>query len=219
MDEPNKKAGNLVLKKVFSMKTGIVVCIIGCIIIGIYVFNSKKKEETIQPEFSAVNQICELATLKCYYHDVAEYEKQPDGLLQNLFFKYGYKKFWIEYDGIIEVGIDASRVQVNQPDANGLVKLYVPEAEILNVDADLTSMKKPVSDTGIFTGITANEQSEAFSAAQATMKNNAQNDTSILKQAHDNAKELLKQYVIRVGEQMGQTFTVEWISESAGKNI
>lgn len=214
MDNPNKKEEKVKTKKIFSMKSGIAVFIIGCVIIGIYAFDSKKKEEKIQPEFSAVNQICELATLKCYYHDVAEYEKQPDGLLANLFFKYGYKKFWIEYDGIIEVGIDAGDVQVNEPDADGLVKIYVPEAKILNVDADLTSMKNPVSDTGIFTDITANEQSEAFSAAQAAMKDNAQNDTSILKQAHDNARELLKQYVIRVGEQMGQTFTVEWVSGS-----
>lgn len=217
MDESNKKDGKNILKKIFSIKSGIVVFIMGCIVIGINVFDSKKKEETIQPEFSAVNQICELATLKCYYHDVAEYEKQPDGFLPNLFFKYGYKKFWIEYDGIIEVGIDASNVKVNEPDANGLVKIYVPEAKILNVDADLDSMKKPVSDTGIFTDITANEESEAFSKAQATMKDNAQNDTNILKQAHDNARELLKQYVIRVGEQTGQTFTVEWISETADK--
>lgn len=193
----------------------VVILILICAgVIGVFVYyDQKKEEEDVRPEFSAVNQICELATLKCYYHDVAEYEKQPDGFLQNIFFKYGYKKFWIEYDGIIEIGIDAGSVQVKEPDEHGVVKIYVPEAKILNVDADLDSMERPISDTGIFTEITANEQSEAFSMAQAAMKSSAQNDVSMLKQAQDNAKELLKQYVLRVGEQMGQTYTIEWINK------
>lgn len=208
MKGTNKENKNVFIKVFLA-----VVLLACCIAIGVYVYGSKKKEEVSQPEFSAVHQICELATLKCYYHDVAEYEKQPDGFLQNIFFKYGYKKFWIEYDGVIEIGIDAGSVQVKEPDENGVVKIYVPEAKILNVDADLDSMKQPISDTGIFTEITADEQSEAFSMAQAAMKNNAQNDASILTQAHENARELLKQYVIRVGEQMGQHYTVEWINE------
>ena len=59
-------------------------------------------------QFAAVDKICELATLKCYYHDVAEYEKQAEGLFKYRPFKYGYKKVWIEYDGIVEVGIDVN---------------------------------------------------------------------------------------------------------------
>lgn len=74
-------------------------------------------------------------------------------------------------------------------------------------------MSEPVADTGIFTSITTAEKAEAFSQAQITMKSNAESDSNILAQAHDNAKELLKQYIIRVGKQTGNNYTVEWMDE------
>lgn len=175
----------------------------------------KKKEEPVIVEFSAVDRICELATLRCYYHDVAEYEKEPDGLFKYGLFKYGYKKLWMEYDGIVEIGIDVNEVQVNQPDENGVVRIYVPEARVINIEADENSMSDPILETGKFTTVTSEEKAKAFSAAQATMKENAENDDSILAQSRENAKALLKQYVIRVGEQIGQQYTVEWVNDNS----
>lgn len=202
--------------KIQLKKTGrnvlITVIVLACVCAGLYIYDNMRTEEPEKAEFAAVNKICELATLRCYYHDVAEYEKQPNGFFSELF-KYGYKKFWIEYSGIVDVGIDAGQVQVNTPDENGVVKVYVPEAKILNIKADPESMSEPVADTGIFTSITTAEKAEAFSQAQITMKSNAESDSNILAQAHDNAKELLKQYISRVGKQTGNNYTVEWLDE------
>ncbi len=164
-------------------------------------------------EFAAVDKICELATLKCYYHDVAEYEKQAEGLFKYRPFKYGYKKVWIEYDGIVEVGIDVNEVQVSEPDRKGVVSIYIPDAKVLNVSADKDTMSEPLIDKGIFTTITAEDKNKAFADAQATMQKNAESDRSILVQAKNNAKELLEQYIINVGEQMGRKYTVEWRNE------
>lgn len=197
------------MKKKFLI---VIVLLLVCVGAGVYFFNNRVEKKTEKAEFPVVNKICELATLRCYYHDVAEYEKQPNGFFSELF-KYGYKKFWIEYSGIVDVGIDAGQVQVNTPDKNGVVKVYVPEAKILNIKADPESMSEPVADTGIFTSITTAEKAEAFSQAQITMKSNAESDSNILAQAHDNAKELLKQYIIRVGKQTGNNYTVEWMDE------
>lgn len=174
----------------------------------------KLKKETATLEFSAVDEICELAVLRCYYHDVAEYEKQPDGLFKYGLFQYGYKKLWLEYDGIVEVGIDVNEVQIDQPDENGVVRIYVPDAKILNVDVDEYSMSDPIVDTGVFTTITSEEKANAFSAAQVTMKENAETDKSILNKARNNAKELLEQYIVNLGKQMGQKYKVEWIENN-----
>lgn len=193
----------LLLKIIISIS----IVVIAVIVMSIWSYlNNQNKQETQKAEFSAVNEICELATLRCYYHDVAEYEKESNGL-----FNYGYKKFWIEYDGIVEMGIDVGKVQVHEPDTNGIVKIYVPEAKILNINADPKSMNETISDTGVFTKITIEEKSEAFSQAQITMKNNAKADSTILLQAHNNAKKLLEQYVITIGEQSGKNYTVEWV--------
>lgn len=172
-----------------------------------------EKKESPKPDFSAAEEICELATLHCYYHDVAEFEKKSNGL-----FNYGYKKMWLEYDGVVTVGIDVSQVKVYEPDENSVVRVYVPDAQIITVDADEESMGKPIVDTGAFTSITTEEKARAFSEAQTTMRANVEADAGILKQAKDNAKELLKQYIINVGEQIGQEYTVEWI-ENLDSNV
>lgn len=165
----------------------------------------------VQAEFSKVEKICELATLECYYHDVAEFEKEADGLFKYGLFKYGSKRMWMEYDGIVKIGIDVAKVSVEQPDENGVVKIFVPEAKILEINAKKDSMSDPIYENGVFTTVSIEEKAEAFSAAQKAMRENAESDESLLKQAHSNAKELIKQYVLNVGEQIGQKYTVEWI--------
>lgn len=172
----------------------------------------KLKKQPVAPDFSGIDTICELATLECYYHNVVEYEKQPDGLFQYGLFQYGYKKMWMEYEGIIKVGIDVNEVQVEQPDENNVVRITIPNARVMDVDVDPYSMSDPIVDTGILTTITTEEKSQAFAETQKAMRENAENDSYILSQAQENAKELLKQYVIQVGEQIGQDYTVEFIS-------
>lgn len=180
----------------------------------LYFPNLFKKEPPVSAEFSAVDKICELATLKCYYHNVLEDEKQPDGLFKYGLFQYGYKKFWMEYDGIVKVGVDVGEVVINKPDENGVVRIYVPKAKILDVDVDEESMSDLIADTGVLTTITSDDQAKAYSHAQENMRECAESDTSILNAAHRNAKEVLKQYVINVGKQIGQDYNVEWIDNA-----
>lgn len=181
--------------------------------IGIIKFPSSSPTTTYKDEFSSVDRICELATLRCYYHDVAEYNNTPKGAFKYGLFQYGYKKFWIEYDGIVEYGIDASDVQVNSPDSNDVVAIYVPDAKVLNVTSDENSMSDPIVETGKFTTITTQEKMEAFSREQKSMKENAGKDSALLNSAKENAKVLLKQYVIKVGKQVGKDYTVKWLEK------
>ncbi len=189
----------------------LVVLVVLAIVIRIF----PKKEENVveKAEFSDVSKICELATLKCYYHDVAEFQKDPDGLFKYGLFQYGAKKMWMEYNGIVKIGIDVGKVRVEEPTEDGVVRIYVPEATILDVYADKDTISDPIEDNGMFTEVTIDEKAQAFSAAQATMKENASTDKSLLNQARNNAKELLKRYVVNVGKQIGQNYTVEWIEE------
>lgn len=199
-------------KRKMIRNIGIFVILI-LVAILIVIFPEFKKEDISTVEFSSVDKICELSTLRCYYHDVAEYEKQPDGLFQYGLFKYGYKKFWIEYDGIVELGIDVDKVQVNQPDENNIVYVYVPDARIIDVNADKDTMSDPIVETGKFTSITTEEKTKAFSDAQKTMRENAEANNALLKQAKVNAMKLLEQYIVNVGRQMDQIYTVKWLDE------
>lgn len=189
----------------------LIAAVIGTAVIAWGAFQSYEKPET--PDFSDVDTICEMATLKCFYHNVAEYEKQPDGLFQYGLFQYGYKKMWMEYDGVIIMGIDASKVKLNGPDENNVVQIYVPEARVMNAEPDQDTMGEPIVDTGVFTKITIEEEAKALTDAQNKMLENAEQDTLSLEKARSNAKALLKEYVINIGKLTGQNYTVEWLSE------
>lgn len=88
-------------------------------------------------------EVCELATLRYYYHNVSELQNEASRL-----FGYGYKKLWMEYGGMVEIGINAHEVVISAPNAEGVVSIYVPEAKVLKVTADKESLSKPITGQG-----------------------------------------------------------------------
>lgn len=195
-----------------KMKRKKIVCllVISMLCIGGCGDKNQKKEEEV--DFSAISSVCELATLKCYYHNVAKSETEASGLFKWL--GKGYKKIWTEYSGIVELGIDVSKVSVKKPTADGVVKVTIPDAEILSVDLDEDSMSEPLTDTGFMTEITKEEETEALAEAQNHMEETANENGNLLNQAKERAKSLIEGYVKNVGEQIGKEYTVEWVEFS-----
>lgn len=173
-------------------------CLFGC-----------AKEEKKEADFSGIGSVCELATLKCYYHNVARAETEASGLFKWL--GTGYKKIWTEYSGIVELGIDVSKVKVEKPDINGVVRVTIPDAEVFDADLDPESMKEPLTDTGFLTKITKEEETAALAEAQKNMEDTAKANSALLRQAKERAKHLIEGYVKNVGEQIGEKYTVVWI--------
>lgn len=68
------------------------IIIIICFLVANFQGFSSNETSDDNVDFSGINKICELSTLRCYYHNVAELKKNPDGLFQYGWFKYGYKK-------------------------------------------------------------------------------------------------------------------------------
>ena len=178
------------------------------VVLLIIIFINRKTELNTKSQMYSIEKICELATLECYYHDVAEFKQEATGL-----FQIGYKKYWIEYNGIVKYGIDAKDIKVNKPDKKGVVKIFIPEAKVLSVNVDINSMGDPIVDTGLFTSISIEEKNKAYNQAQETMKSNAENDSSLLSQAKNNAQKLIEQYIINVGKQVDKEYSVEWIDK------
>ena len=133
---------------------------------------------------------------------MAKGETKASGLLK--WFGTGYKKIWTEYSGIVELGIDVNKVSVSSPGADGVVKITIPDAEILNVDLDEDSMGEPLTDTGFLTEITKEEETAALAEAQDNMEETAKKNSALLAQAKERAKNLIEGYVKNVGEQIGK---------------
>ena len=180
-----------------------VLCLTGC------------GKETKTADFSGVTSVCELATLKCYYHNVAKAETEASGMFAK-WLKTGYKKIWTEYSGIIEYGIDISQVTVSEPDKDGVVTVTMPDAQVLNVDVDEDSLGTPLTDTGFLTSITTEEKTTTLAGAQEAMEQQAKENTEMLAQAKARAKTLIEEYIKNVGEGIGEEYTVEWKDAEPG---
>lgn len=181
----------------------VVLCLTGC------------GKETQTADFSGVTSVCELATLKCYYHNVAKAETEASGIFAK-WLKTGYKKIWTEYSGIIEYGIDISQVTVSEPDKDGVVTVTIPDAQVLNVDVDEDSLGTPLTDTGFMTSITTEEKTTTLAGAQEAMEQQAKENTEMLAQAKARAKTLIEEYIKNVGESIGEEYTVEWKDADPG---
>lgn len=175
-------------------------CLFGC--------GSQKQK----PDFSSIKSVCELSTLKCYYHNVATYEKNAHGLLK--VFGSGYKKIWIEYSGIVNLGIDINKVDISEPDTNNVITIKIPDAEVQSTSLDKSTLSEPLTDKGVFTKITTEEKTEALSSAQQNMKETAQKDTSLLVQAKEHAKLILQGYINNLGEEFNEEYTIKWVDVS-----
>lgn len=181
----------------------VVLCLTGC------------GKETQTADFSGVTSVCELATLKCYYHNVAKAETEASGIFAK-WLKTGYKKIWTEYSGIIEYGIDISQVTVSEPDKNGVVTVTMPDAQVLNVDVDEDSLGTPLTDTGFLTSVTTEEKTTTLAGAQEAMEQQAKENTEMLSQAKARARTLIEEYIKNVGESIGEEYTVEWKDAEPG---
>ncbi len=163
----------------------------------------------IEPQASQMKSICELATMKCYYHNVAKYtEENASGLL--LWTKD--RKFWVEYAGIVNIGIDTSKVKMEVKKDN--VNITIPQAQVLDCKVDnatLTENSFIVAKNSA--KVEAEHQTAAFKEAQAKMKEAASNDTALLSNAQQRAQKLLEDYVNNIGNCIGKKYKINWTFE------
>ena len=186
------------------MKVLLKYVVLAMMLVSVFALVGCKDDKVV---FNQIDSICELATLECYYHNVAEYEFKGDGFLAN----WTSKKAWIEYSGIAKIGIDASRVDTGNPDKKGVVTVKIPKAKILSVDLDKESIKEGVTDIGTLPILTTEDKIEALAEAQKSMYDAVSSDTTLLYQGQKRAKMIIEKYIINVGNQLGKHFEVNWV--------
>ena len=161
----------------------------------------------MEPQTSQMKAICELAVMDCYYHNVAKYElKDAEGFL----WWTKDKNFWIEYSGVVTLGVDVSRVTVEVDGTK--VTISIPAAEVLSCTVDSSSLTKDsyivAKDSA---AIEAEDEIAAFSVAQADLEATASQDTALLASAQQQAQQLLEDYITNIGKATGKSYSIEWI--------
>lgn len=161
----------------------------------------------LEPKTAQMKAICELAVMDCYYHNVAKFEQEnAEGML----WWQKDKHFWIEYSGVVTLGIDASLVSVDVKDTE--VTITIPQATVLTCTVDSASLTKDsfIVEQGS-AKVDAADEIAAFGAAQAALKANASSDTTLLASAQQRVQTLLEDYIANIGSAVGREYTVKWV--------
>ena len=168
--------------------------------------SKKTKQKSINLQVSQMKSICELATMECYYHNVAKYkEEDAKGIL--LWKKD--KHFCIEYSGIVKVGIDVSLLTI-KVEENSVV-ITIPEAKVLGEKVEGASL----SDASFIldnssASLSGEDEIKAFSEAQKNMVLSASGDSALLASAQQRAQTLLEGYIENIGDALLKEYSIEW---------
>ena len=157
-------------------------------------------------DISEIRAIADLSTVKMYYHNVAKLEKKKGSGLLHLFEKD--RKLWIEYTGVIKLGVDMTEVDMTV-DGNK-VHVYVPKAKVLSVDYLERKSIIYSKDGWNSNKITLDEETQIIANAQDEMKKTAENDSKNLLLAQSRAKDLIEQYIIQIGDLSGVEYEITW---------
>lgn len=194
------------------------IAIILLLVLAVSMFSgcSQKAENTPkEPDIMQIRSICNLATLECYYHNVAKSEKKSGSGISHI--GEVDRKFWVEYTGIAKVGIDMSEVDMKIE--GDKVTVFIPEAKLLSTSI----FEKELNEKSyIFSGdswfnknkITADDQTAAINNAQSKMEETVMNNSSLLLSAQTRAQKLIENYIVQLGQLSNIEYKIEWVYEN-----
>ncbi len=164
--------------------------------------------DAVGPNLSQIKEICELATLECYYHNVAKSVKESGSGLLHIGEKD--RDFWIEYSGCAKFGIDVSKVTMV---LNGnQLTITLPPARLLGMSDYTFSEDSFISSDDGFNKnpITADDQTRAVAEANQQLEEMFSRDEAMLIRAQDRAKLLIESYIKKISELTQTEYVIQW---------
>jgi len=169
-----------------------------------------KRRKTSAKEISSVlmqgiQEVNDLATINQNFQSIVMYEDSRS--LLGFYLPGTHKKFILKYSGNIAVGTDLSKVGITQF-ISGKIKLALPHSRILDVSADMKSIKVYDQCSGIFNPLYLDEQNCAIAGDLLEIETEA-NSGELLARADKNAKNILTSLCKSIGVEV----EVEFIEE------
>ncbi len=168
-------------------------------------------EYELEPQQEQIQYVCQLATIECYYHNVARSTKTAGTGVSHL----GEEdtEFWFEYSAQATLGIDASSVYMI---FNGNhITVYMPHAAIIgNITVDPESVTDPVYPPHRWyqndVVITASDVTRAMDRANDDIAEEIINDPMLLSSAERRAQELIQSYIDQIVQYSGSNYEVDF---------
>ena len=169
--------------------------------------------ESLRPQEIQVRNICQLATLEVYFHNVAKAVKPAS----TSFFALTQqdRRFWIEYSGTATIGIDMSRVTMEIED--NVITVRIPHAQMIggiDVDSDSYDINSVVVESEDWwrakNEITADDVTNAIREANTYTTLSLLNNRSMMLNAELRATDLIEKYIEQVSMYSDTQYTVNF---------
>ncbi len=165
----------------------------------------------LEPQQEQIQYACQLATIECYYHNVARSTKTAGTGVSH----WGEEdtEFWFEYSAQATLGIEASQVYMV---FNGNhITVYMPHAGIIgNINVDPESVTDPVYPPHRWyqndVDITADDVTRAMDRANDDIAEEIINDPYLLGSAERRAQDLISSYIAQIMKYSGLTYEVDF---------
>lgn len=197
------------MKKIIYIIVSILILL--CLI-GLVVYFNKHNVKNLETNISKIELSGDLVTLETYYHNVAEVNKEAGSGIVHWFEKD--RKLWIEYTGIVKIGIDMSNVKIDT-NANQIT-VFIPKAKIIGKPSILNEEFNRGSFLDSKDGllnknvITAEESTVAMKIAQDMMQDSAKNNSQLLNTAQRRAKNLIEEYINQLSGISNDLYNIKW---------
>ncbi len=157
----------------------------------------KNKQVDLNDEVTKIQTMGELVTMEAYFHNVAKLEKDKDKGIKSLLQKE--RKLWIDYTGIVKLGVDMTRVKISVK-GNNQIDVFIPKAKIIGEpdidDKEFNTNSFIESEDGLISNkLTMEDSRDAMALAQEEIIKKVNSDTNLLKKAQLRAKNLVEEYI------------------------
>lgn len=166
----------------------------------------KEIEELIKdktPLVSEMQNIAELSTIECTYHNVAVFNQED---AQKILWLTKDKHFWMEYEAEVKVGFDVSKI--NFEIKEDVVEITIPKPQVKNPRIIPATIVDYVDKNSA--KITIEDETLAIKEAQKELGKLVANDPIVMDSATTQLKLLLKEYINNVGNLNGTKYEIIW---------
>ena len=151
-----------------------------------------EKEITVDTIRDGLRDIGVLVTQEYYFTDVISFSSVKK--LFNGEVGFTESSYLASYDGVVSAGIDFSRIEVTKDDEQGVVRVTLPAAEVLNVDVDPESFELYSEKTGFANPLPV----EDFNNSVVTLENSVREKAlakGLLEKADENARSVVRNFI------------------------
>ena len=140
-----------------------------------------------------ITEISELASLEYRYKGDATYDGGAKKAL-GISIPFTSKSMLVYYEGIVKIGTDLSKVDINLDIEAEIIHIKVPRSEILSHEIDMDSWQVLDVKNGLFNSVTPEDNAEFVKVQKNNMEKEI-NESDLLDQADEKTKNQLVSFI------------------------